>query len=259
MREQVPPRGTHGYSRGTHNVPLWGTAVLEYSPRTPPCASRSPRARPHTQARPCPHASTHTHTHWLAWRGRSVSSTGSRSSCRTSRSDPTRGAALFSDTVAPMNHGRVGRSTVVPFVAEAKRAGGWSEVPLPDLGWPSSGPGPTVLTPRRGGRGECSVRTARGPPRMHGARADAGAPMGAGWCARSGASSGFNRAGLFPCAYSAQLYSVTLVPLGFHCPFVGLSVFHETETGNLSLFYEGRLYGAGGAVGPWRTMKSEWY
>ena len=54
-----------------------------------------------------------------------------------------------------------------------------------------------------------------------------------------------------PCAYSAQLYSVTLVPLGFHCPFVGLSVFHKTETGDLNLFYEGRLYGAGGAVGPW--------
>jgi hypothetical protein len=50
-------------------------------------------------------------------------------------------------------------------------------------------------------------------------------------------------------AYLAQPYSVTLVPLGFHCPFVGLSVSHKTETGDLNSFYEGRHYGAGGAVG----------
>jgi hypothetical protein len=54
-----------------------------------------------------------------------------------------------------------------------------------------------------------------------------------------------------PCAYLAQPYSVTLVPLRFHCPFVGLSVSHKTETGDLNSFCEGRHYGAGGAVGPW--------
>ena len=58
-----------------------------------------------------------------------------------------------------------------------------------------------------------------------------------------------------PCAYLAQPYSVTLVPLGFHCPFVGLSVSHKTETGDLNLFCEGRHYGAGGAVGPWINVK----
>ena len=62
-----------------------------------------------------------------------------------------------------------------------------------------------------------------------------------------------------PCAYLAQPYSVTLVPLGFHCPFVGLSVSHKTETGDLNLFsLEGRRAdrdGAGGAVGPWINVK----
>ncbi len=43
-----------------------------------------------------------------------------------------------------------------------------------------------------------------------------------------------------PCAYLAQPYSAILVPLGFHCQFVGLSVSHKTETGDLNSFYEGR-------------------
>ena len=39
-----------------------------------------------------------------------------------------------------------------------------------------------------------------------------------------------------PCAYLAQPYSTTLVPPGFHHPFVGLSVSHKTETGDLNSF-----------------------
>ena len=58
-----------------------------------------------------------------------------------------------------------------------------------------------------------------------------------------------------PCAYLAQPYSVTLVPLGFHCPFVGLSVFHKTETGDLNLFYKAVFTEPGGAVGPWINVK----
>ncbi len=49
----------------------------------------------------------------------------------------------------------------------------------------------------------------------------------------------------FPCAYLAQPYSAILAPLGFYHPFVGLSVSHKTESGDLNSFYEGRLYGAG--------------
>ena len=41
-----------------------------------------------------------------------------------------------------------------------------------------------------------------------------------------------------PCAYLAQPYSITLVPPGFHRPFVGfkLSAFHKTETGDSNPF-----------------------
>jgi hypothetical protein len=55
-----------------------------------------------------------------------------------------------------------------------------------------------------------------------------------------------------PFAYLAQPYSITLVPPRFHRPFVGLSVSHKTETGDLNSFGKAiTTEPAGDAMGPW--------
>jgi hypothetical protein len=151
------------------------------------------RTRTHAST-PLP-AREYSPAHSLArLRGRSVSSTGSRSSCRTSRSDPTCGAALFSDTRAASTL-TAAQALVVRTVGPGPKlrpAQIWKR----RLGPPSL---PLCLGHTRNDRRDVptglatapSARTARGPPRVYGARADAGAPIGAARCPRAGAASGF--------------------------------------------------------------------